>query len=1151
MIRLAAIAALALAVGAAAPSRAAAPQPGPMLDVLVVLKKQADLSSAQHGNRAARLNALVTALRTTAASEQTPVLDALNVLGGRVSKVSPLWIINAVEVVATQDVVDRIAALPQVQEIRPNATVQAPTETATAAAPEPNVALVNAPALWDRGYTGQGVVVANMDTGVDATHPDLSARWRGGTNSWFDPNGEHPSTPTDISGHGTWTMGVIVGGDAGGSSIGVAPGAKWIAVKIFNDRGTATTANIHRGFQWLLDPDGNPSTPDAPNVVNNSWTLSSPGCNLEFQPDLRSLRAAGIVPVFAAGNYGPATGSGRSPANNPEALAVGGTDLSDTVDPGSSRGPSACGQPVYPQLVAPGVNVMTSDLYASYTSQTGTSLAAPHVAGALALLLSAFPNLPADRQQSALEGSAVELGAAGPDADYGHGRLDALAAYAQLSEPDFSVSGAPSSAATAPGGNVSYTVTIGALNGFDGDVSLSLSGLSAAQASWTFSPGTVTGAGSSQLTVTTAPSLAAGSYPLTITGTSGTTTHSTSVTLVVDAPPDFTLSGAPASASTVLGGSVSYTATVTSLNGFTGDVALSLSGLSAAQASWSFTPASIAAAGSSQLTIATSPTLAPGSYPLTVTGTSGSLSHSAPVELVVDAPQGPVAAYGFEEGSGASVLDASGKSNTGTLQNATRTTGGRFGSALSFNGTNARVNVPDASSLDLTNAMTLEAWLRPSALWGWRTALLKEQPGNFVYALYANSNTNRPSGHVNVGTDQNTRGTAQLALNTWTHLAATYDGTTLRLYVNGTLASSRPVNGAMPNSSGALRIGGNAVWGEYFSGRIDEVRVYNRALTAGELQTDMTSPVVPPDTSPPSAPSNLSATALVGAVSLSWGQSTDNVGVSRYDLHRGTSAGFTVSDANRIAQPTGTTYTDSGLASGTYYYRVTAVDAAGNVGPPSNEANAAIVADTSGLVAAYGFAEAGGTTVVDSSGKGNAGTLQNAVRTSNGKYGSALSFNGSNARVNVPDASSLDLTSGMTLEAWVKPATLSGWRTALLKEQPGQLVYALYANTDTNRPSAHVFNGADLNTRGTAQLPLNTWTHLAATYDGSALRLYVNGTLASSRGVSGSMPNSTGALRIGGNAVWGEYFNGVIDEVRIYNRALTASQIQADLVRPV
>ena len=173
-----------------------------------------------------------------------------------------------------------------------------------------------------------------MDTGVDTTSPDVAAAWRGGSNSWYDPSGEH-ATPVDVNGHGTWTMGVMVGGATGGTSVGVAPGSKWIAAKIFNDHNQATTAGIHQSFQWLLDPDANPATHDAPNVVNDSWTMAAFGaCDLEFQLDLQSLRAAGIVPVFAAGNSGPLGGTDFSPSNYPEAFAVGNTNATDTHRPG-------------------------------------------------------------------------------------------------------------------------------------------------------------------------------------------------------------------------------------------------------------------------------------------------------------------------------------------------------------------------------------------------------------------------------------------------------------------------------------------------------------------------------------------------------------------------------------------------------------------------------------------------------------------------------------------------------------------------------------------------------------------------------------------------------------------------------------------------
>ena len=140
---------------------------------------------------------------------------------------------------------------------------------------------------------------------MDVNHPDLAGRWRGGPNSLVRPLRPAPHDPTDVSGHGTATMGVMVGGDAGGTSIGMAPGATWIAAKIFNDAGSATATAIHSAMQWVLDPDGDPATADAPQVVNNSWAYGTPGCNLAFQPDLQALRAAEIVPVFAAGNYGP------------------------------------------------------------------------------------------------------------------------------------------------------------------------------------------------------------------------------------------------------------------------------------------------------------------------------------------------------------------------------------------------------------------------------------------------------------------------------------------------------------------------------------------------------------------------------------------------------------------------------------------------------------------------------------------------------------------------------------------------------------------------------------------------------------------------------------------------------------------------------
>jgi len=200
-----------------------------------------------------------------------------------------------------------------------------------------------------------------------------------------------------------------------------------------------------------------------------------------------------------------------------------------------------------------------------------------------------------------------------------------------------------------------------------------------------------------------------------------------------------------------------------------------------------------------------------------------------------------------------------------------------------------------------------------------------------------------------------------------------------------------------------------------------------------------------------------------------------------------------------------------------------------------------------GLVLGYGFEETSGATANDVSPFKNNGTINGPTSTASGKYGRALSFDGTNDRVDVPDAASLDLTTGMTLEAWVKPTTVTGWRTAILKERgTNDLLYALYASNGA-KPQAEAFTGAENSSGGPTALPLNAWSHIASTYDGTTLRLYVNGVQASSKAVTGSMPNTANPLRIGGNAPWGEYFSGLIDEVRVYNRALTASEIGADM----
>jgi hypothetical protein len=1023
------------------------------------------------------------------------------------------------------------------------------------------------------------------------------------------------------------------------------------------------------------------------------------------------------------------------------------------------------------------------------------------------------------------------------------------------------------------------------------------------------------------------------------------------------------------------------------------------------------------------------------------------------------APVGLVAAYGFSEGVGSTFADASGNGNGGTISGASWSVQGRFGGALAFDGSDDIATVPDSASLDLTTGMTLQAWVNPITMTSWRTVLVKETTGSLVYGLYANSSSSRPVGEVRTSTLRLAYGLTQIPLNSWTHLAATYDGANLRFYVNGTLVRTTSASGNITVSGSPLRIGATTVWGEHFRGLIDEVRIYNRALSLSEIQTDMNTSVdeqagptaTPTNTVPPTAtptPTNtVPATAAVtptntptftatatntftptpsptptsvatptntptgaaltgawGAVQprphytihssltytgevLSWeanapptsfaqawnianntytavtansglfcaghSQLTDGrifvagghagteigikhgniynpatrtwtrtadmayarwypsattlpdgrvvvlsgnivpgawadtpeiynpatntwspINVNTADMHEGgyplshllpdgrifsigpssatarildveaetwinpgrlpffngtiaqyrpgkflysgggspwlaTTNGrtavldFTTSTPsyreiapmafgrhqhNLIVLPDGKVFAIGGastvdvesgvgpkaaemwdpatetwttmasmqfsrnyhstalllpdgrvLASGgdwsnaenaeiysppylfkgarpvitsapssaSYsqtvtvatsdaadiasvvlippatvthtlndqkyvplsftrgsgqlsvtmpgndnvappgYYMMFIVDSDGvpsvssmvrlaggttDTTPPSvtvtNPANGATVSGTInltanasdnigvsgvqfavdgvdvgaedtvapyaipwdsttvangartisarardgagniatssvtvtvdnagggpvGLVAAYSFNAGSGTTLADGSGNGNNGAISGASWSASGVYGGALSFDGVNDIVNVADSASIDLTTGMTLEAWVYPLELTSWRTILAKETTGGIVYALFGNSSFDRPVGEARTSILYDVAGTAKLPINTWSHLATTYDGANLRFYVNGTLVATRAATGDIATSSGALRIGATTVWGEYFRGLIDEVRIYNRALSASEVQADLGTPL
>ena len=196
------------------------------------------------------------------------------------------------------------------------------------------------------------------------------------------------------------------------------------------------------------------------------------------------------------------------------------------------------------------------------------------------------------------------------------------------------------------------------------------------------------------------------------------------------------------------------------------------------------------------------------------------------------------------------------------------------------------------------------------------------------------------------------------------------------------------------------------------------------------------------------------------------------------------------------------------------------------------KADAAASADPSALVAAYGFDEGSGTTVTDASGNGNNGTISGATWSTAGKFGDALSFNGTSSLVTIPDSASLQLSSGMTLEAWVDPSTVNAnWRDVMYKANDD--FYLEATSTNGSFPDAGLIAGGTYaDAFGTAKLTASTWAFLTETYDGSTLRFYVNGTLVASTPHTGAIPTSTNPLQIGGDSLYGQFFAGLIDNVR-------------------
>lgn len=438
-------------------------QPVPALVRVSDSQVVADAPSAPGQGFGQRVAAQVERLKARATSSQQGLLAELHARG---IPHRAFWVANVVSVQATPAQLASLAARADVAAVQADRTsvLDLPLEEPVAKRAEAiewGVARVRAPEAWALGYRGQGVVIGGQDTGYDWDHPALRDRYRGWTGSsanhdhnWHDAIVAGPANdcglasaePCDDNNHGTHTMGTVLGDDGGTNQIGVAPGARWIGCRNMNN-GAGTQSTYLDCFQWFLAPtdvDGDDPRPElAPHVLVNSWGCPEfEGCTDDsvLGEAVANVHAAGILVVASAGNAGPGCATILDPpAIYPQTLSIGATGMNDAITSFSSRGP-APGGTLKPDLAAPGASIRSSLRNGAYGSFSGTSMAAPHVAGIAALMISADTSLAGDpdRLAALLRATAIPAtsaqscgafpGSVVPNAVFGHGRVDALAA---------------------------------------------------------------------------------------------------------------------------------------------------------------------------------------------------------------------------------------------------------------------------------------------------------------------------------------------------------------------------------------------------------------------------------------------------------------------------------------------------------------------------------------------------------------------------------------------------------------------------------------------------------------------------------------------------------------------------------------------------
>jgi len=445
-----------------APSVLRATADGGTTSFLAILTSRADLrGAAALTSKLAKDRFVFQTLRDHAARTQAPIVALLDRMG---ASYRSHWLVNLLRVTGGRGVVEALARRADIGSIVPNPWMKSiilPDKPARLAPKAPNtiewnISRVRAPQAWHHGFTGQGIVLGNIDTGQQWDHPALESHYRGWNGStadhnynWYDATDPTNRAPLDPYGHGTHTAGIMIGDDGGTNQIGAAPGARWMSCRSMDSNGFGSPDTYITCFEFMIAPwDLNGQNPDptkAPVAVSNSWycSISLEGCTqgVLFQT-VQNVRAAGIVPVVAAGNAGPlcrTIGSDGPPAQYDQSYTVGATTITNTLASFSSRGPvSIQGQRlVKPDISAPGEGVRSSYPPSTYAVLSGTSMATPHIAGVIAILYSAKPELIGNvgGTEAALNATAHHINSSGcssngtyPNNLYGYGLVDAAAA---------------------------------------------------------------------------------------------------------------------------------------------------------------------------------------------------------------------------------------------------------------------------------------------------------------------------------------------------------------------------------------------------------------------------------------------------------------------------------------------------------------------------------------------------------------------------------------------------------------------------------------------------------------------------------------------------------------------------------------------------